>query len=267
MHRVLNHRAAGRWLNAMQVRDARKEVGGGQYCRIWTKFMCYSRSPHQSQSHILMSINWIRHIQVKKLHEGGVVGGGRWGGGRGEESTVLHNIHIISFQFHLIGQIWYFLRKRYGGTAKKDLLREHYLYCIDSSRSENNGIHIADCFYNVSSPGCVSIRKCCIASVFIVQNYLISFSQFHICTSGVQSLHCVDVKKQWKCPHGFRTLSRSIFSPSELAILPSDPCDLFSLIPAIFFLWSLRSLWLCSAHSFCFLLFMYFSPSSGCISW
>ncbi len=65
MHRVLNHRAEGRWLSAMQVRDSRKEVGGGQDCRIWTKFMCYSGSPHQSQSHILMYSNWIRHIQVK----------------------------------------------------------------------------------------------------------------------------------------------------------------------------------------------------------
>jgi hypothetical protein len=57
MHRVLNHRAEGRWLSAMQVRDAKKEVGGGQDCRKWTKFMCYSRSPHQSQSHKLIYSN------------------------------------------------------------------------------------------------------------------------------------------------------------------------------------------------------------------
>ncbi len=39
MHRVLEHSAEGRDLVRMrQVRGAVREVGGGQDCRIWTKF-------------------------------------------------------------------------------------------------------------------------------------------------------------------------------------------------------------------------------------
>ncbi len=130
-------------------------------------------------------------------------------------------------------------------------------YCLDSSHSENNGIHKAYWYYpDVPSNGSVQVstNKYWIASELIVKHYLISPSQFHICTSGVQSMHCVDVKRQWK------------WVPATVTIYfflhPSWRSS--RLIPAIFFSDPSDP---CSAHSFCFLLYMYFSPSSGWISW